>query len=106
MQHPEREPGPGVLQALNQMSFAAMLAGQYEVWLSALENNGAVWPEWYLEGPYSLLAPMASREIMHRFLADPRTKAFLEELRLPEYWRQVGWPDMCQPLGEDDFECG
>jgi hypothetical protein len=42
---------------------------------------------------------------MHQFRADPSTKAYLIELRLPEYWRKVGWPDICQPIGEDDFEC-
>lgn len=24
---------------------------------------------------------------------------------IDEYWRQAGFPPMCQPLGEDDFEC-
>jgi len=35
----------------------------------------------------------------------PQTKAFLKSVRLPEYWRKVGWPDICSPIGEDDFEC-
>jgi len=35
----------------------------------------------------------------------PQTKAFLKGVRLPEYWRKVGWPDICSPTGEDDFEC-
>ncbi len=21
------------------------------------------------------------------------------------YWQEHGWPDLCRPLGEDDFEC-
>jgi TolB-like protein len=24
---------------------------------------------------------------------------------ISDYWREAGFPDMCQPLGEDDFEC-
>lgn len=35
----------------------------------------------------------------------PRSKTYLQAARLPEYWRKVGWPDMCSPIGEDDFEC-
>jgi len=105
MQHPQQEPGPGVLRALSYVSFPAMLAGRYDVWLNAVEANGAQWPEWYTDGLDELLAPTASPEIMHRFRADPRTKELLMKLNLPEYWRKVGWPDMCQPIGEDDFEC-
>jgi hypothetical protein len=22
-----------------------------------------------------------------------------------EYWRARGWPDLCRPLGTDDFVC-
>jgi TolB-like protein len=105
MQRPEQEPDPGVLRALRWFSFPAMLAGRYDVWINAVEASGAEWPEWYIRGIRDLFAPSASAEIMHRFRADPRTKDFLKKLRLPEYWRKVGWPDMCQPVGEDDFEC-
>jgi tetratricopeptide (TPR) repeat protein len=105
MQHPQQEPGPAVLRALSFVSFPAMLADRYDVWINAVEANGAQWPEWYLDGLDQLLAPTASPEIMHRFRSDPRTKALLIQLNLPEYWRKVGWPDMCQPMGKDDFEC-
>jgi adenylate cyclase len=105
MQHPEQEPGPGVLRALGFITFPAMLAGRYDVWINAVEANGAQWPEWYTDGLNDLLAPTASPETMHCFRADPRTKALLMKLNLPEYWRKVGWPDMCEPIGADDFEC-
>jgi TolB-like protein len=105
MQHPEQEPDPGVLRALSFISFPAMLAGRYDVWINAVEAGGAEWPEWYIRAIRDLLAPTASPEIMHRFRADPRTKDFLKKLRLPEYWHKAGWPEMCQPVGEDDFEC-
>jgi serine/threonine-protein kinase len=32
-------------------------------------------------------------------------KALLSELGLVDHYRQHGWPDLCRPLGEEDFEC-
>jgi TolB-like protein len=29
----------------------------------------------------------------------------LHELGLVEYWKTNGWPDMCKPVGDDDFVC-
>jgi hypothetical protein len=83
----------------------ALLAGRYDFWLDLLDIFGAEWPEWKMTETISLLAPLASPELMHQWRADPRTKALLNSLRLPEYWRKVGWPEVCRPLGEDDFEC-
>ena len=38
--------------------------------------------------------------------ADPRFKELLREAGLADYWRQSGkWADVCEPVGEDDFEC-
>ena len=38
--------------------------------------------------------------------ADPRFKELMREGGLAEFWRQSGkWPDVCGPVGEDDFEC-
>jgi len=37
-----------------------------------------------------------------------KTAAFKEAARkygLVEYWRARGWPDVCRPVGADDFEC-
>ena len=42
---------------------------------------------------------------LDRHRSDPRMKDFLVEHRLPDYWRKHGWPEYCQPLGEDDFKC-
>ena len=43
---------------------------------------------------------------MDEIKSDPRYKALVEELGLPDYWRQRGWPAYCWPKGEEDFECG
>jgi len=37
-----------------------------------------------------------------------KTKAFKDRLRstgLLDYWRVRGWPDVCHPVGADDFAC-
>jgi len=36
---------------------------------------------------------------------DPVIKAQLADLGLVDLWRSRGWPDLCRPLGDDDFEC-
>jgi TolB-like protein/tetratricopeptide (TPR) repeat protein len=35
----------------------------------------------------------------------PRFKAHVKESGLMAYWREWGWADMCEPVGEDDFTC-
>jgi TolB-like protein len=39
-------------------------------------------------------------------LADPRAKRLLREYGFEAYWREMGWPALCHPKGETDFECG
>ncbi|MEO6080484.1 MAG: TIR domain-containing protein [Steroidobacteraceae bacterium] len=37
---------------------------------------------------------------------DPRYKDILRDLGLVDYYRKIGkWPDICKPLGTNDFEC-
>ena len=79
--------------------------GRYDLWLTALTKARDQWPEWYISPLLELYSPIGSPERLRRFRSDPRTKAYLEELKLPEYWRQVGWPEICQPSGVDDFFC-
>jgi hypothetical protein len=83
----------------------AFHADRYDLWLAVVTEEKDEWPEWYISPLLELYSPDASPEKLRRFRSDPRTKAYLEDLGLPEYWRQVGWPDMCQPVGEDDFTC-
>jgi TolB-like protein len=35
----------------------------------------------------------------------PGFKELVTDLNLVAYWRASGWADLCQPLGDDDFEC-
>jgi TolB-like protein len=35
----------------------------------------------------------------------PGFKQLARDLGLVDYWREHGWPDLCKPVGSDDFEC-
>ena len=35
----------------------------------------------------------------------PEFKQLLRNIGLVELWQSRGWPDLCQPVGEEDFEC-
>jgi TolB-like protein/Tfp pilus assembly protein PilF len=35
----------------------------------------------------------------------PRFKDVVREDGLVDYWREAGWPDLCRPVGREDFEC-
>ncbi len=35
----------------------------------------------------------------------PEFKTLMEEINLVEFWREFGWGDYCEPVGNDDFEC-
>jgi len=34
-----------------------------------------------------------------------RFKALMRAAKYVDYWRARGWPDLCRPLGADDFVC-
>jgi hypothetical protein len=34
-----------------------------------------------------------------------RFKAYVRKIHLVDYWRARGWPDLCRPVGADDFVC-
>ena len=34
-----------------------------------------------------------------------RFKTFIRKAGLVDYWRARGWPDLCRPMGADDFVC-
>jgi len=43
--------------------------------------------------------------IFHDVRQLPRFKEFVREIGLVDYWKEFGWPDLCHPVGDDDFEC-
>jgi TolB-like protein/DNA-binding SARP family transcriptional activator len=50
-----------------------------------------IWPLWH-----EVYAPVRQTE---------RFKTLVKRLNLPEFWRARGWPDLCHPIGADDFAC-
>lgn len=40
-----------------------------------------------------------------KFRKSDEFKRWLRKLGISDYWRENGFPEMCQPLGGDDFEC-
>jgi hypothetical protein len=34
-----------------------------------------------------------------------RFKVYLRKVGLIDYWRARGWPDLCHPVGANDFAC-
>jgi hypothetical protein len=47
--------------------------------------------------------------IWHPLMKDvrhlPRFNEFVREIGLVDYWKEYGWPDLCRPVGDDDFVC-
>lgn len=35
----------------------------------------------------------------------PRYRELVRAVGLDDYWRERGWPEFCQPVGTDDFDC-
>jgi hypothetical protein len=83
-------------------SLFAYVSGNYELWLEMIWRQPE--PPFFLSFS-QLVAPIVTLEESKQRLANPKTHELVKALRLPEYWREVGWPDMCRPIGEHDFEC-
>ena len=103
MANPEQPLDKAMQDAGVSTPLFAYVSGNYEFWLTTRWNQP--------DPPHfttfsSLLAPMVTPELTKQHLANPQTHELVQALRLPEYWREVGWPDMCRPIGEHDFECG
>jgi hypothetical protein len=39
------------------------------------------------------------------FRRSPYFKPTVIKIGMPAFWRSHGFPPMCRPLGDDDFEC-
>ena len=99
------EPSDEVVAALQEVTPLLILTGRFDDWLTVRNSFKEQWIEWTITSTLDLQAPIVSPELLSGYRSDPRSKLMLEELRLPEYWREVGWPAQCQPLPGDDFMC-
>ena len=81
------------------MAFVYLYAGAPE---RALE-----WVERDVEAGYQV--PGFNFSLWHPSYAPARkTERFKKYVRaagLVDYWRARGWPDLCRPVGADDFVC-
>lgn len=106
IEDPQSATDAEVKVALQSSPRMALFANRIDLWLDTVVSVGATWSEWALTASTDLIAPAESAEQLRQYRADPGVKAYLQWLRLPEYWREAGWPEQCRPMGEDDFSCG
>jgi len=93
----KKSPPPASLPALDEFSFAYAYISAAERTLDWPENalkNGDFRPVNNLWWPTP-----ASVRMTQRF------KALVRQAGLVDYWKARGWPDLCHPVGADDFEC-
>ncbi len=90
---------PQTLPRLGDMSFVYLHVGapnralefyerNVDVGYSTAATTGYLWHPSY--------APVRKTE---------RFKAYVRKAGLVDYWRARGWPDLCRPVGTDDFVC-
>jgi predicted Zn-dependent protease len=94
---PARVRAPQSLPALgHDLDIAYAYVGAQERFLESFERDNDV--GFGLEDNIWLpeLAPLRKTE---------RFKALLRAIGLVDYWRERGWPDLCRPMGADDFVC-
>jgi len=94
-------------------------------WLEALKSSTSAGPQWpsilvnQRIGNIELALDQVADSIpydatfytefwfpnMLRVRQHPAFKQFAREQGLLELWRARGWPDLCRPVGDEDFEC-
>jgi TolB-like protein len=86
---------PGELPDLDALSFVYAYIGAEERLMDFPERQ------------YTLEAP-TSRFWWPAYAVARKTERFKKHVRdigLVDYWRERGWPDLCRPMGADDFVC-
>ena len=71
-----------------------------------------LWASYYGDGELALEAMRRSPDLwsfwipLHAHLRETgEFKEIVQDMGLVDYWREHGWNDFCQPVGDDDFEC-
>jgi TolB-like protein/DNA-binding SARP family transcriptional activator len=98
---PTKVKAPEILPVFDQeLSFVYLYIGAPDRVLDYQERQVARYPNLgssqvrYLWSPD--FAPVRKTE---------RFKTFVRKMGFLEYWRARGWPDLCHPIGADDFAC-
>ncbi len=80
-------------------------------------TNASVWAAYFGDPEFAMDAMEKGRRVnatglfkiwlpvMHEVRQLPRFKEFAKEIGLVDYWNKFGWPDLCRPVDDDDFEC-
>ena len=111
--------GPGAMGAFTAMQERLYDRERALTWLhDAYESSPGydyfviVWASYYGDDDLALKAMRRSMDMWVFWI--PLTahlrrtaefKSIARDEGLVDYWREFGWNDFCQPLGDDDFEC-
>jgi tetratricopeptide (TPR) repeat protein len=88
---------PQSLPAFGDFSFVYLFVGAAERRLEAHERSRLLGNAALLQTSWGPLDGPTRRT--------ERFKTLVRQLGLVDYWRERGWPDLCQPAGTDDFIC-
>ena len=77
-----------------------------------LDYYVSVWASYYRDDALALAAMQRARDpwtfwlplTAHLRVTD-EFKTLVREMGLVDYWREYGWNDYCEPVGDDDFVC-
>jgi tetratricopeptide (TPR) repeat protein len=83
----------------NRLRDISLWAGHFGNAVLALDAMRAATDERAVLIAYAWLPQLAD---MRRL---PEFKILLRDIGMVAYWQEYGWPDFCQELGENDFEC-
>lgn len=95
---PAKSRAPEALPALEgTLTFVYAYVGAEERVLEGPERLSTVVPRSVL--PFIWAPEFSSTRKTNRF------KTYMRNVGLVDYWKARGWPDLCHPLGADDFAC-
>jgi adenylate cyclase len=81
---------------ITNISILAAYFGDPEFAMDAMEKGNEI----NAAGLFKIWFP-----VMKEVRQTPRFKEFVRKIGLADYWKEFGWPDLCRPIGDDDFEC-
>jgi tetratricopeptide (TPR) repeat protein len=96
---PAKAASPQTLPRLGIYEFVYAYIGAAERMLDAHEVN---LQSGYALGASNVLLWQSSYASVRK---TERFKALVKKAGMVDYWRAKGWPDLCHPVGSDDFAC-
>jgi len=99
----EPEAAIAELRALYPDEVSANFAAPVAAFLGDQEFTFEVLRDWMRSAPTR--AMYLWRPVLREVRERQDFRDLLRELGLVAYWREHGWPDLCHPIGGDDFRC-